>query len=50
MPIPKPTGSETEQAFMSRCMEDSIMQNEYDKGQRTAICLASYRDNTKEKI
>ena len=47
MPIPKPTGSETEQAFMSRCMEDSVMQNEYDRGQRTAICLASYRDNKK---
>ena len=47
MPIPKPTGSETEQAFMSRCMVDSVMQNEYDRGQRTAICLASYRDNKK---
>ena len=47
MPIPKPTGSETEQAFMSRCMEDSVMRNEYDRGQRTAICLASYRDNKK---
>ena len=47
MPIPKPSGSETESEFMSRCMDDATMRSEYDRGQRTAICLASFRDGKK---
>ncbi len=49
MPIPKPTGSETEEEFMGRCMKDPQMQSEYDKGQRTAVCLSSYRGKETEK-
>ena len=49
MPIPKPTGSETEDEFMGRCMKDPQMQSEYDKGQRTAVCLSSYRGKETEK-
>ncbi len=49
MPIPKPNGSETEAEFMSRCMSDSQMQREYDKGQRTAVCLSSFRGKETEK-
>lgn len=48
MPIPKPNGTETEEEFMGRCMSDPQMQSEYDKGQRTAICLGSFRGD-KEK-
>ena len=47
MPIPKPSGSETENEFMSRCMDDATMRSEYDRGQRTAICIASFRDKKK---
>lgn len=47
MPIPKPSGSETESEFMSRCMDDPTMRSEYDRGQRTAICIASFRDKKK---
>ena len=47
MPIPKPSGSETESEFMSRCMDDPTMRSEYDRGQRTAICIASFRDGKK---
>ena len=49
MPIPKPSGSETEEEFMGRCMKDPQMQSEYDKGQRTAVCLSSFRDKEMEK-
>ncbi len=48
MPIPKPTGSETEDEFMGRCMSDPQMQREYDKGQRTAVCLSSFRGKQTE--
>ena len=47
MPIPKPSGSETESEFISRCMDDPTMRSEYDRGQRTAICIASFRDGKK---
>ena len=43
MPIPKPTGSETEDEYMKRCMADSTMVTEYGKNQRTAVCLATYK-------
>ena len=43
MPIPKPTGSETEDEYMKRCMADSTMVSEYGKNQRTAVCLATYK-------
>tara|TARA_R100001510_G_C7646394_1_gene203703 strand:- start:747 stop:1619 length:873 start_codon:yes stop_codon:yes gene_type:complete len=43
MPIPKPTGSETEDDYMKRCMSDSTMVSEYGKNQRTAVCLATYK-------
>jgi len=48
MPIPKPTGSETEDEFMGRCMSDPQMKREYDKGQRTAVCLSSFRGKQTE--
>ena len=50
MPIPKPTGSETEDEFMGRCMKDPQMQSEYGRSQRTTICLDSFRGKDKEKM
>ena len=53
MPIPKPTGSETEDEYMKRCMADSTMVTEYGKNQRTAVCLATYKgkgENMAEEV
>jgi len=53
MPIPKPTGSETEAEYMKRCMSDSTMVTEYGKNQRTAVCLATYKgkgENMAEEV
>lgn len=49
MPIPKPSGGESEEDFMSRCMGSDTMQAEYaDQDQRVAVCLSSFRDGKKE--
>ena len=48
MPIPKPSSGEGEDDFMSRCMEDQTMQAEYSRNQRLAICLSSFRGDSKE--
>jgi HK97 family phage prohead protease len=48
MPIPKPSGGEGEEDFMSRCMGDRTMQAEYSRNQRLAICLSSFRGEGKE--
>ena len=51
MPIPKPTGGETESDFMARCMDDSTMLAEYSqRDQRVAVCLSSYRGGKKETV
>lgn len=48
MPIPKPSGSESESDFMERCTSDATMGAEYpDQDQRVAVCLSSYRDGGK---
>ena len=47
MPIPRPSGTEAESKFMSRCMGDSVMQTEYpDVSQRAAICHSRFRKST----
>ena len=48
MPIPKPSSGEGEDDFMSRCMDDRTMQAEYSRNQRLAICLSSFRGDSKE--
>lgn len=49
MPIPKPSIGESEEDFMSRCMDNDSMQAEYaDQDQRVAVCLSSFRGKTKE--
>ena len=49
MPIPKPSNGESEQDFMSRCMDNDSMQAEYaNQDQRVAVCLSSFRGELKE--
>jgi HK97 family phage major capsid protein len=43
MPVPTPSGDESEQDFVSRCMGDAGMQ-EYDEEQRAAICYSTFRE------
>jgi hypothetical protein len=45
MPIPKPKAGEKRIDFMTRCMSDNTMVNEYGTDQRLAICSTSYKDN-----
>ena len=44
MPIPKPSAGESEEDFMSRCMNDEVMRAEYSENdQRVAVCVQSFR-------
>lgn len=44
MPIPKPTGDESQSEFMARCMGDSVMNDDYpDNPQRAAVCHSQWR-------
>jgi HK97 family phage prohead protease len=43
MPLPKPNYGESESSFMSRCLSDDKMREEYPKrSQRMAICLSNF--------
>ena len=46
MPIPKPNGDESQDAFVSRCM--SAIGNEYKQDQALAICYGSWKDSKKD--
>ena len=51
MPIPKPSGGESESDFMSRCMDNTTMLAEYpDSDQRVALCLSSYNDKKEIQV
>lgn len=44
MPIPTPHSNESEKKFLSRCMSNKVMLEEYpDAKQRSAICYSQYR-------
>lgn len=48
MPIPKPRPNETQEHFISRCMSDETMKDDYPSTvQRYAVCLTSFRDKVK---
>ena len=49
MPIPKPEGDESKDAFISRCMTDSVMVAEYDAAQRIAVCEAQWGEQREGK-
>ena len=43
MPIPTPSKEEKKSAFLSRCMGDNVMNNEFtDQKQRYAVCLSKW--------
>ena len=44
MPLPKPKSGEKEQDFISRCMSNSVMKEEFkDKDQRVAVCYSQFK-------
>ena len=48
MPIPKPRTGESEDAFVSRCMGDETMKDEYPaQGQRLAVCFNTFKEHNK---
>lgn len=45
MPIPKPRSGEEQSDFISRCMSNDTMKEDYPDGdQRLAVCFSSWRD------
>jgi len=43
MPIPKPSGGESKREFISRCMSNPIMKQEYkEQEERYAVCRSQY--------
>lgn len=45
MPQPKPRKTEDKDEFIERCMEDSVMKDEYpDRKQRLAVCYDLWKD------
>ena len=50
MPLPKPTATETQDEFISRCMSNDTMMIEYKRqDQRLAVCYVTWRDRNKKK-
>ena len=48
MPIPKPTTNETEDEFISRCMGDEVMNEDYpDNEQRSGVCYSQWQNRNK---
>jgi len=47
MPVPTPRKGEEKQAFISRCMGDSVMVKEYEQEQRAAICYSQWKRSKK---
>lgn len=49
MPLPTPNENESKQEFISRCMSDSIMNEEYpEKDKRSAVCYSQWSKDNKE--
>lgn len=48
MPIPNPNPSENRTDFIQRCMEDSLMVDEYDVQQRYAVCQSAWTETKAE--
>ena len=50
MPLPKPSEGEKQDDFISRCMGNDTMKDEFpDNDQRLAVCYQRWRDKDKEK-
>ena len=45
MPLPAPRADESEDAFLARCMNDPVMEEEFpDEDQRYAVCAQQWQD------
>ena len=50
MPLPKPRPSENRDEFVSRCMGDTTMNNDFpSNGQRFAVCLSQWERREKDE-
>lgn len=50
MPLPSASKKETEQEFVSRCMGDEMMNEDFkDQKQRAAVCYSQYKKRIKNK-
>jgi hypothetical protein len=50
MPIPKPSKTEKEDEFISRCMGDTVMNQDYpDNKVRAGVCYSQWKDSKKPK-
>ena len=48
MPLPQPEKKEEQKDFMSRCLADKKVREEFkDFKQRVAVCLTTYKDSKK---
>lgn len=44
MPIPTPKGPEQKKSFISKCMSDSVMSDEFpEEKQRAAVCFSKWK-------
>ena len=50
MPIPTPSPNETQSDFISRCMGDETMVNDYEQSQRMAICSVAWDERNKKNM
>lgn len=51
MPIPTPKKGEDQKKFISRCMGDSVMNEDYkDNKQRAAVCYSQWRESKKADL
>ena len=50
MPIPKPRPTEEKWEFISRCLEDPVIKNEFkDTGKKLAVCYTQWEENKTKK-
>jgi|TARA_B110000483_G_C17943896_1_gene445627 hypothetical protein len=42
MPIPTPQSQDTQSQFISKCINDSVMKEEYPTAQRIAVCYDAW--------
>ena len=50
MPIPRPSGKQTKEDFMSACMGSEVMNTEFpDQKQRAAVCFSKWKEHMKDK-
>lgn len=50
MPLPEPGKGESREVFMTRCMGNDTMRNEYpDTGQRWAVCRSQWEGRNRDQ-